>query len=247
MTVQEFSDQFDTLVSSYRRFKRFDNQELLDSIEFNEYEKSIFLTNAQEDIVKELYSGKYTGESFESSEKLRRELESLVTQVNYSKEQSENQSDNTFDNVLRDNKYIHTTFSLPDDIFYIVYEQVIWDSDNECLNGNVADVVPVTHDEFWRIRNNPFRGPSSKRVLRLDNNNLQVELVSNANIGSYIIRYLKRPEPIVLVNLPNESINGVTAAQTCELSEALHRDILDRAVRLAIMSKGINFRDKGEK
>lgn len=44
MTNSEFSNQFDLLVSSYRRFKDFDNQELLDSIEFDEFEKSLYLT-----------------------------------------------------------------------------------------------------------------------------------------------------------------------------------------------------------
>jgi hypothetical protein len=46
MTIEEFSENFDTLVSSYRRFKAFDGKEILDSIEFNEYEKSVFLTKA---------------------------------------------------------------------------------------------------------------------------------------------------------------------------------------------------------
>ena len=39
MTTEEFSNEFDTLVSSYRRFKDFDNKEALDSLEFDEYEK----------------------------------------------------------------------------------------------------------------------------------------------------------------------------------------------------------------
>ena len=44
MTVTEFSNEFDVLIDSYRRFKDFDNKENLDSLDFNEYEKSIFLT-----------------------------------------------------------------------------------------------------------------------------------------------------------------------------------------------------------
>lgn len=241
MTIQEFSDQFDTLAASYRRFKDFDKQELLDSIEFNEYEKSVFLTSAQEDIVKELYTGRYTGESFEKNEKLRRELESLVTQRFYT---SEDRSATPVQ--LEDNKYIHTVFDLPIDILYIIYEQVSWESDIQCLNGSIADVVPVTHDEFWRVRNNPFRGPNSKRVLRLDNSDLQVELVSNHDLGTYILRYLKKPEPIVLDDFPNESINGVSTCQTCKLSEFLHKDILDRAVRMALASKLVS-KSSGEK
>ena len=46
MTTEEFSNEFDVLINSYSRYKDFDNKEILDSIEFNEYEKSLFLTQA---------------------------------------------------------------------------------------------------------------------------------------------------------------------------------------------------------
>ena len=75
MTLQEFSDNFDTLISSYMRFKDFDKKEQLDSIDFDEYEKSIFLTKAQEVIVESLYSGNNIyQEGFEQTEKLKRYL-----------------------------------------------------------------------------------------------------------------------------------------------------------------------------
>lgn len=243
MTVQEFSDEFDMLASSYRRFKALDHREELDSLDFNEYEKSIYLTKAQEEIIKDLYSGRYSGDSFESSEQLRRELDYLVSQKNYVDSDRDAESNN-----LTDNKYIHTIFNLPEDCLYIVYEQVSWSSDNTCLDGKVADVTPVTHDEYIRTRNNPFRGPNARKVLRLDKGVSDVELVSNSNIGSYIIRYIKKPDPIVLTDLPDETIDGVSTPQTCKLNESLHRDILERAVRLALSSKiNLNSKDKGEK
>lgn len=238
MNNSEFSDQFDVLVQSYRRFRDFDNKEPLDTIEFDEYEKSVFLTKAQEDIVKELYSGRYTGDSFESSEQLRRELDSLVQQREYVAGEEQVTK-------LSDGKYIHTVYTLPEKLFYIVYEQVSWDSEDPCLSSLLADVYPVTHDEYWRVRSNPFRGPNTKRVLRLDKGDMQVELVSIADIGQYIIRYLVKPNPIVLEDLPNESIDGVNTAQTCQLNPSLHREILDRAVRLALMTKDINIKGNG--
>ena len=243
MTTEEFSNEFDILASSYRRFKALDHMEQLDSLDFNEYEKSVYLTKAQEDIVKELYTGKYTGESFESSEKLRRELEFLVEQHTYSTDNEEN------DNIemLSDGKYTHTVYSLPDNLLYIVYEQVSWQTDNECLNSLLADVYPVTHDEYWRVRNNPFRGPSTKRVLRLDKGSTEVELVSSNPIGEYIIRYLRKPDPIVVDVLPEVSVDNVSVPQTCQLNESLHRDILERAVRMAISDKAIHTKDKSEK
>ena len=48
MGIEDFSNGFDTLVNSYRRFRDFDSMEASDTIEFDEYEKSLFLTKAQE-------------------------------------------------------------------------------------------------------------------------------------------------------------------------------------------------------
>lgn len=240
MTVEEFSNEFDTLLNSYAHSPQFGEQSFQADINLNEYEKSVFLTEAQEDIVKELYSGKYTGESFERTEELRRELENLVTQRNYQ------EKDKQVSDVLQDSKYTHTVFNLPNDCLYIVYEQVSWSTDDTCLSSLIADVIPTTHDEYWRTRNNPFRGPNSKKVLRLDNKTSQVELVSSGTIGTYLLRYLRKPEPIVLENFSDESIDGVSTAQTCKLEESIHRDILERAVRIALASK-INNKGNSEK
>jgi len=105
------------------------------------------------------------------------------------------------------------------------------------LNGFVADVVPITHDDYYRVRNNPFRGPAKRRVLRLDNGANQIELVSSIPNYKYTVRYLKKPEPIVLANFKTVSIDGVSTPQTCKLPDLLHRDILQRAVTLALSGR----------
>jgi len=69
MILEEFSNQFDVLVNSYRRFKDFDDRELLDSVEFDEYEKSLYLTKAQEELVLSLYNGRNSSlQGFEETE-----------------------------------------------------------------------------------------------------------------------------------------------------------------------------------
>jgi len=79
MTCEEFSNEFDVLIDSYKRFKKFDSQEILDSIEFNEYEKSIFLTKAQEQVVISMYNGKNPfNDSFEKTEEIRTYLAALI-------------------------------------------------------------------------------------------------------------------------------------------------------------------------
>ena len=164
MTCNEFSDGFDTLVDSYRRFKDFDKQEMLDSVEFNEYEKSFFLTEAQDEMVVNLYNGKNIyGDSFEGTEEMRRYLSSLVKTCECAL--------TTGDDPM-ETKY-SLFYSLPDDIYFIIYERVTIDDDSleesdNCHNGMTVDVYPVTHDEYNRIKRNPFRGSNYRRVLRLD-------------------------------------------------------------------------------
>lgn len=65
-----------------------------------------------------------------------------------------------------------------------------------------------------------------------------VELISEEDIRSYLVRYLSRPEPIILVDLPDElSINNVKTKTECKLNPGIHRMILEVAVNLAIRSR----------
>jgi len=58
----------------------------------------------------------------------------------------------------------------------------------------------------------------------------------------YMCRYVKKPSPIVLVDLDVDdytvSINGVVKQTECELPEELHPEILQRAVELAKVTYG---------
>ena len=84
--------------------------------------------------------------------------------------------------------------------------------------------------------NNPFRGPSDKRVIRIDTGSSVIELISKYTIQSYFVKYLSKPKPIILQDITDEnlSINGETKRMGCELNTVLHRTILERAVALAI-------------
>lgn len=263
MTNSEFSNQFDLLVSSYRRFKDFDNQELLDSVEFDEFEKSLYLTQAQEEVVINLYNGKNPyGDSFESTEELRRYLDQLVkTKLYIQGEENieEWKFGDAFPIAFEDVKPLINTiekvsknsifFKLPEDIAFITFEQVTFADDTlGCYNGETADVYPVTQDEYNRIARNPYRGPTRYRVLRMDTGDSNVELISKYKIGRYLIKYLQKPTPIILVDLPNGlEIRRVSEETPCKLNDILHETILKRAVQMALTSKQANLKDKGEK
>lgn len=239
MNLAEFSNGFDVLASSYRRFKDFDNKEILDSIEFNEYEKSLFLTSAQEQLVLGYYSGKNSfGESFEATEEVRRQLDSLVKTKEYTIE------DEVGERIGVSDKSVF--FSLPDNLAFITLEQVEFDDKKlGCYNHSVVNVYPTKQDEFNKVKNNPFRGATKYKVLRLDSGDNIVEIVSKYTIDKYLIRYVEKPEPIILENLPEGlTIEGVNIANPCKLNSILHNIILERAVLMALRAKGINTESK---
>ena len=76
MTTEEFSNEFDTLLNSYSNTALFGKPS---NIELDEYEKSIFLTKAQEEIIINIYNGKNSfKDSFERTEEIRRYLSNLI-------------------------------------------------------------------------------------------------------------------------------------------------------------------------
>lgn len=237
MTTEEFSDAFDTLVNSAANVDNFGS---IDStLNFDEYEKSYFLTKAQEEVVRELYTGKNRfRESFEKTEELRRLLNNLI--VTYKQPLSEENYNNL---ALTDKSYLVPIF---DDVMYIIYEAVrLKDDSLGCYSGTVINVQPITHDEYNKIKDNPFRGPTRYKALRLDTNDDQpvncVEIISKYSCDEYIVRYLKKLNPIILVDLKdsNVSIDGETKKQDCELNSILHEYILERAVDMALRTKSI--------
>lgn len=225
MTIEEFSNEFDVLLNSYAANNPFGTGQGLTQLD--EYEKSVILTEAQESIVRDLYNGKLTGDGFESTEEQRRNLESLVNTLELTSEDISKPK-------MSDNSEF---FQLPSDVWFITYESVLLsDKSLGCKNNTIADVIPVRQDEYHNIKNNPFRGPSDKRVLRIDTGSSVIELISKYTIQSYFIKYLSKPKPIILQDITDEnlSINGETKRMGCELNTVLHRTILERAVALAI-------------
>ena len=228
MTTEEFSNEFDTLLNSSSTLAAFGKPPR--TVELAEYEKSIFLTNAQEEIVIGMYNGKNPfGDSFERTEEIRRYLSTLI------KTYTTTDKKVGYTGLSKSSVF----FELPDDLWFITYESVnLKDDGLGCMNGEDVSVIPITQDEYHRIRKNPFRGTNERRALRLDLGGKVVEIISKYNVERYLIRYLSRPTPIVLIDLAdNLSINGTSIKTECKLNPVVHRAILERAVKLAIMSR----------
>ena len=127
MTNTEFSQQFDTLLDSYKLKNEFGTDENILTLKLDEYEKSVYLTQAQNDLIIELYSGRNPFKSgYEETEELRRYLS------NNNKVQVITNFSNTLTGVsptsivctVEDNK-----------LLYIVQEQCNITSTDPCLNN----------------------------------------------------------------------------------------------------------------
>ena len=201
----------------------------------DDYEISVYLTKAQLELVKDYYNpeGNKYKKGFEGSEKRRVDLKELVK--NYVSTDIIPSSSN----IDVNSKF----FKIPDDVFLIVYENGKILS-NDCSNGKKITITPVTHDEYNVRKDNPFKKPDQSVIWRLDISNIGdnkvVELLSNYEITEYQLRYIQYPKPIIISDLvdlypsDNLSIDGFTSEQPCLLSESIHREILDRAVELAL-------------
>lgn len=230
MNTTEFSLQFDIYYNSIAS-----NQ----APPVDEYEKSVFLTNAQRDLIVDIYSGRIKVMSFESTEEARRYLAPLVVNMKY-------------EDLVRDENISYRPYKLfqrevevegqpstedyfPKDICYIVMEYANLSGD-ECLKDERIEVIPITHDELLRTLKNPFRGMTDRRVLRVDENNL-LYLYSKKDLKSYNIVYVKNPSPIIVADLSvygqQATVDGIQAVTECQLPEIFHREILNRAVLAA--------------
>lgn len=222
MNVQEFSNSFDTLLQPYITKDNFGEQ---NNLAFDEYEKSIFLTKAQEQIVLELY------QELEQSEEVRKYLSNLIRTDNYVPIGEQ-------DETLINNNFKSYKVEMSNDILFMIYEQCTLSDENNCINNKIVSVVPTIHDDLDKVLKNPFKSPNSRKVIRLDFNN-KIELISKYSISNYKVRYLKKPNPIILVALEdNLSINnGDTKVSNGETNPILHERIVQRAVQLAVQSK----------
>ena len=220
MDVQELSNLFDTLLQPYITKDVLGEQ---NTLAFDEYEKSIFLTKAQEQIVLELY------QELEQSEEVRKYLSNLIKTDNYVPVGEQ-------DETLINNNFKSYKVEINNDILFMIYEQCTLSDENNCINDRIVSVVPTIHDDLDKVLKNPFKSPNNRKVIRLDFDN-KIELISKYNISNYKIRYLKRPNPIILVKLEDLNIDKKQEVSNGETNPILHERIVQRAVQLAVQSK----------
>ena len=237
MTNEEFSNEFDVLYNSITS-----NQ----APGLDEYEKSIFLTKAQSEILREYFNPRVDGANggFDGSQKRQYDFSSLIKTVKLEANFA----------TVGDEDYVPkidgrgSSFNFPEDYFLSINEIIV---DEESTN-KLFSVVPISYSDYQRLMIKPYAYPPKRIAWRIFIGTIQktledaskvtvpvAEIIGKFNGRSnnwkYSLRYVKKPNPIILINLTNDdlSIEGKKTETPCELPSQLHQEILERAVTLA--------------
>lgn len=225
MTTQEFSNEFDVLYNNIMS-----NQ----APGLDEYEKSVFLTKAQLEILKNYFNpkGNKYGQGFDENAKRQIDFSTLIT-VTKPTEYSPLGGYVKFDDRSQ-------LYKMPQDILLMLNETGI-----NTVDGvkRLISIIPMNYEEYARLMSKPWKQPLKNQGWRLFQSTDGVDFISevvikyNSTLTDYKIRYVKRPKPIILANLADEysnvSIEGLNTVTECELDPILHPEILQRAVELA--------------
>ena len=221
MTTNEFEELFDVLYNNITS-----NQ----APGLNSYEKSVFLTKAQDEIVKNYFTpnskGNNIGQGFDDSAKRQADFSTLMKVSSCTASSATAKID--------DRSYV---YSFPSDVYIIVNETI------KTTANKYLQVIPLRFDEYTRLMSKPFKRPLKYQAWRLLNSGSVsgnaatkiAEIITNLGdtISTYQVRYIRKPKPIVLADLDGLTIEGVGTTSECEVDPILHEDILQRAVELA--------------
>lgn len=249
MTVEEFSNQFDILYNNITS-----NQ----APGLDEYEKSIFLTKAQDELVKGYFNPIFnkSQQGYDGSQ--RRHIDfSMITKAGIIKAIESVGDDPTRplvkNNIVKDaNSFDSRAYKVSlneKDILMILNEQLCVTRGNSNKEITLT-VLPVDYPTYDILMSKPYKRPLKHQAWRLLQNNTsagtdakdseinlsEVYVIPGANdtIESYRYRYIKRPRPIILDDLElGLTINGCSTKQTSELDPIMHQDIVQRAAELA--------------
>ena len=249
MTAQEFSSEFDLL---------YNNISSAQAPGLTEYEKSVFLTKAQDEIIKNYFTNVQGGNKYqqgiEDSNKRCADFSALLTVAVLNAE--------TTNVVPFDDR--GKIFKLPDGTtdkkVMIVITEIFKTGKSTSENENPPltsyQVIPLKFDEYIRLMAKPSSDPLKRQVWKLMGNsesgNGSIEIVphwkdKDNNINKLILKYIRKPYPIILEDLSSQGLTiegykgtggstdgaAIENKPCCELAEELHPEILQRAVELA--------------
>ena len=252
MNVREFSDRFDV---------QYNNITSNQAPGLDEYEKSVFLTKAQSEIVKNYFNPKANPkqDGFDDSPKRQADFATIIE----STELSVVEGIDKFDQRA-------ISYALPTDLFIALNEQL--------MDGRIPiTIMPLSYSDYNRLMSKPYKYPVKYNAWRLITkqkptlsttivNNIDVQDIDNVTVPAqeqnisniiaedgnitiaevigrfytnnpprYRIRYVKKLKPIILVDLRNDIYNDLTLeGETGPLNCQLPEELHEEILQRAV-------------
>lgn len=196
----------------------------------DDYEISLYLTQAYKEVVYNSYSGNTKDEAVDDSERMKSLLRPLTKTKTI-----------TGGSLITETslypQYITTRVVLPTDIWFILKAHIK-------SNTLTIPILPVLQDEMFLLIRNPYKRPNEFRAWRIDEATTEypssIVIISESAVTSFVCTYLEKPTPIILSNLsdilPGLSIENITVATLPAPIAAniwLTDMVINRAVELA--------------
>ena len=183
MTLEEFSTEFDVLYNSITSNA---------APGFNDYEKSVLLTLAQEELIKSYFvaNNNTTGVGLDGSQKRHYDFSTLIKVKTLN---------NIIDSILTTgvdvpvfNKDANNTFLVPNDVFLVLNEYLT-------VKNNSYTVFPISYDSYNLLMSKPFPYPNKRQAWRLDSS-------INGEIAATKVIHVSDDKDISSKNITFESI-----------------------------------------
>ena len=183
MTLEEFSTEFDVLYNSITSNA---------APGFNDYEKSVLLTLAQEELIKSYFvaNNNTTGVGLDGSQKRHYDFSTLI------KVKTLNNIINSILTTRVDvpvfNKDANNIFLVPNDVFLVLNEYLT-------VKNNSYTVFPISYDSYNLLMSKPFPYPNKRQAWRLDSS-------INGEIAATKVIHVSDDKDISSENITFESI-----------------------------------------
>lgn len=232
ITVKELEDQFDVLYNSITS-----NQ----APGLDIYEKSVFLTKAQTDVILSYFNERKNRvfQGYDGSLERQADFSKLtVTQKKISADLLK---------AVFDPRSNSKAIVMPENMLLVLNEYVNVERTMSTDTKSIRlTVIPMEYTEYNRLMSKPYKRPLHYQAWRLITyngmesfpNQVTYDLIVGPSdkITDYSVRYIKKPQPIILGDLDDLTIEGKTFDDTngvIEIDDILIEAVLQRAVELA--------------
>lgn len=231
MTIEQFHREFKVF---------FDKADSSAYPEFLDGEIDIYLNEAQERIVKQRYGKNNIYRSgFEELQKRTEDLKELVVSKFTSLSSNtayQDIGDNVYEASLTDlfeeSGLINPATETYQFFLKAIAETCQLDENNQPICCSWSRVKLVQHDDIGTIVEDPFNKPKKGRpIIFFENGNILVWTAPGFVINGFQVTFLKRPQQVNIGTYGQPQVE-------CELSEHLHKELLQEAIQVALENIG---------